>query len=139
MTAVTWQDVQTSVGRDLTLAEQSQSELWIADAERLIAAGFRIRGWDFLSVDHDALDMVIREMVSARVLSPNPGRVSREVAVDDGRVRDEFTSYATGQLAVLDDWWDLLRPVDSSNSGAFSVTPSWSTPHRHGSEYWGLR
>lgn len=117
--------IATSLGRSLTAAETAQAALWLAQARILLKA----RLGDLGKLDQDALDMVLVEVVVARLRRPDPGSTStsRQVSVDDGSVQ-QTTSYersvSPGDIA---DWmWELLSPQRSS--GAFSINLSGSRP-----------
>lgn len=117
---VTPGDIATVLGRpapDGTQAEQWQR--WIDDALLLIAA--RARQWnvDVASLDADVVDYVVREAVVAQTRRPDDA-TQVSISVDDGTVSRSYSS-ATGRVAILADWWDLLGL--GSAGGAFSIRP----------------
>lgn len=119
--AVTPTDVATTLGRPAPAAGSAdalQWSMWIADALVLIEA----RLGDPADLDQDLLDYVVREAVAARVRNPDPASTATTVSVDDGSVTKRYER-STGQITILPEWWDLLRPA--SDSGAFSTRPSF--------------
>ncbi len=116
--AVTYGDVQTSLARDLTPAQQNQATQLIGWTQALIAS----RLGPIEDLDQALVDMAIVDVVCARLSNPD-GLVSYEVAVDDGReVRRYRDSSRTALLGLLDSWWTTLAP-EGTTSGAFTVTP----------------
>lgn len=109
MTAIA--DIETSIGRSLTDAEQGQVNQWIGDAELQI----RLRLGDLDDLDPDALDFVTREAVVARLR--NPDGYSSE-SIDDYTYR---LPSETRRVTILDEWWRMLSP--DIGSGAFSARP----------------
>lgn len=115
--AVTWIDVQTTLGRPLTPAEQGQSELWITQARNIIGR----RLGDLAALDQAILDMVVTEAVANRVKRPDSA-TEVSVQIDDGQTTKRYES-AAGQIEILPEWWALLSPT--ATSGAFSVRPHY--------------
>lgn len=117
---VTPADIAVALGR-ATPAEDSadfkQWDLWIGDALLLIEA----RLGDPSDLDQAKLDYVVREAVVAQVRRPDDA-TSVDVRVDDGAVSKTYRSSA-GRVTIIDAWWNLLAPPDSS-SGAFSIVPT---------------
>lgn len=105
-------------------AEYAQWEMWISDALMLISARLVGDGTGQVAslddLDQAKLDYVVREAVVAQVRRPDDA-TQVEVRVDDGSVGKTYRT-STGRVAILDIWWDLLSPTDSS-SGAFSIRP----------------
>ncbi len=124
--AVTPETIAVALGRTAPVedsAEWLQWEMWIADALMLIAA--RLGPLDELDPELDAttLDYVVREAVVAQVRRPDDA-TAVDVKIDDGAVSRTYRT-GSGRVTILDAWWDLLLPTDSSTS-AFSIRPSRS-------------
>lgn len=120
--SVTADDVAETLGRPVPATgstESKQWSLWIGDAERLIAR--RFRPLPLTALDQDDLDYVIREAVALRVRNPDPVS-STTVSVDDGSVTRRYER-ASGQIAILPEWWDLLTPAPGADAGAFTIHP----------------
>lgn len=115
--AVDLSDVEVSLGRTLTQAEVAQVLMWIGDARALIGA----RLGDLALLDQGLLDYVVREAVVARVLRPPGDATQVDVSVDDARVSRRYSS-GSGGVSILDEWWDLLSPVQTGR-GAFTIRP----------------
>lgn len=119
--AVITSDIETSLGRPLTTAEQAQADQWIADAYMLIEVKF---GETYADLDSSLLDYVVRESVAKRFRSgANGGASSTTVSVDDGSVTRRWDN-PTGDRAdswLIDGWVDLLAPARDSE--AFSTRP----------------
>lgn len=132
--AVTYTDVETSLGRPLSETEQAQATQWIADAYMLIQSRF---GTDFILLDANLVDYVVRESVVGRFRNGSvDGMTSITVAVDDGNVTRRYEN-GDGTVTdwLLDGWLDLLAP--DRDSQAFSTRPGfepdcrpldWPTP-----------
>lgn len=118
-------EISTSLGRSLTAAETAQATLWLKQARILL----QNRLGDLDDLDQDALDMVLVEVVVARLRRPNPGSTStsRQVSVDDGSVQ-ETTSYERAvSPGDIEGWmWELLAPKRAA--GAFSISPAGAKP-----------
>lgn len=118
--AVCPDDVARTLGASWALpVPTEQWALWIEDAGLLIGAWCARNGYSFAALDASVVDYVVREAVAARAKRPDSA-TQVDVAVDDGRVSRRYES-STGQIDIRDEWWDLLRPVDSSPSGAFTI------------------
>lgn len=129
--AVTTDDVATTLGVSAPSATQSaQWGLWITDADLLIHSWADRNGYTYADLDPDVVDYVVREAVAARAKHPDAS-TQVEVSVDDGRVSRRYES-GTGQITILNEWWDLLRPAASSGGGAFSITPYFEPDRRVG-------
>ena len=114
----TVEDVATSLGRpisEVTDAELAQWNMWLGDAERQI----RGRLGDVSVLDQEDLAFVEREAVVLKVKRPDPARTVT-VAVDDGSVSK---TYDSGQVTILDEWWDLLSPA--AQAAGFSTRPGF--------------
>lgn len=124
--AVTPSNIAVELGRtapDSASAEYAQWELWIADALMLIGA----RLGDVSLLDQDRLDYVVRLAVAAHVRRPDDA-TQVAVSVDDGSVSRTYRT-SRGRVEIIDDWWALLSPTDTTGK-AFSITPSRSnSPH----------
>lgn len=124
--AVTPATIAVALGRTTPVedsAEWLQWEMWIADALMLIAA--RLGPLDELDPELDpaTLDYVVREAVVAQVRRPDDA-TAVDVKIDDGAVSRTYRT-GSGRVTIIDAWWDLLLPTDSSTS-AFSIRPSGS-------------
>jgi hypothetical protein len=121
--AVTPDDIAVELGRtapDPSDPEYAQWEMWIADARMLISA----RLGDLTALDQDRLDYVVRQAVAAHVRRPDDA-TQVAVSVDDGSTSRTYRS-SKGRVVILDEWWTLLSPADSSVR-AFSIRPSCTT------------
>lgn len=126
---VRWEDVQDTIGRPLTTAEQKQVELWIADAEVLITAELGAE----VQIDRPVLEMVVREAVALRLRRPDGdgGPSSITVTADDGSVTRRYgendpegAGDATKVWWFRDIWWTWLSPALSEpTSAAFTIHP----------------
>ena len=118
--AVTPDDIAVALGR-ITPApgspEYAQWEMWIGDALMLIEA----RLGDLALLDQGKLDYVVREAVVSHVRKPDDA-TQVEIAIDDARSSRTYRS-SRGRVTIIDEWWDLLSPTDST-AGAFSIVPS---------------
>lgn len=123
---VTWRDVQATLGRTLTQAQQIQADKWIQQARVIIGARAMREGTTIEDLDQDALDMVITEAVADRAKRPDDA-TEITVKVDDGQTTRRYES-SSGQIEIRGEWWELLFPA--TTSGAFSITPSY-VPDRH--------
>lgn len=120
--AVTYTDVETSLGRSLSGAEQAQATQWIADAYMLIQNHFKT---DYIVLDPSLVDYVVRESVAGRLRNGAPdGMSSITVAVDDANVTRRYEN-GDGTVTdwLLDGWLDLLAP--DRDSQAFSTRPGF--------------
>ncbi len=124
--AVTPDNIAVELGRTAPSAESTeyaQWELWIADALMLISA----RLGDVSELDQDRLDYVVRLAVAAHVRRPDDA-TQVAVQVDDGSVSRTYRT-SRGRVEIIDDWWALLSPTDTTGK-AFSITPySSNSPH----------
>ena len=118
--SVTPDDIAVALGRttpDFESTEYAQWEMWTGDALMLISA----RLGDLDELDQDKLDYVVREAVVSHIRKPDDA-TQVEIAVDDARSSRTYRT-SKGRVTIIDDWWDLLSPSDST-AGAFSITPS---------------
>lgn len=106
-------DIETALGRTLTVAEQAQVSQWIADALMLI----EVRLGDPDDLNQSALDYVVREAVVARFRNPEG---FQSESIDDYTYRH---GAETRRVTILPEWWELLSP--SRESGAFSTRPGF--------------
>ena len=106
-------DIETALGRTLTIAEQAQGNQWIADALMLIEV--RLGAPDDLN--QSALVYVVREAVVARFR--NPEGLQSE-SIDDYTYRH---GSETRRVTILPEWWDLLSPAIQAE--AFSTRPGF--------------
>lgn len=101
--AVTPPQIADRIGRDLTPAEVRQVPLWIEDAGYLIDARAARLG---VTLDPGLRDRIVALAVVA--MSHNPtGETQTRVTIDDGTVDRRRTS-GSGQVTILDEWWDEL-------------------------------
>lgn len=125
--SVTPDSIAVALGRTapaIGSTEYQQWEMWIDDALMLISARLVGDGTGQVAsledLDETKLDYVVREAVTAQVRRPDDA-TQVEVRVDDGSVGKTYRT-SSGRVTILDIWWDLLSPTDSS-SGAFSIRP----------------
>lgn len=114
--AVTPANIAVALGRtvpDPDSAEYQQWAMWIADALMLIEA----RLGDPAALNQAKVDYVVREAVVAHIRHPDDA-TQVDIAVDDGSVSRKYAT-SRGRVRIIDDWWDLLSPVQSS--GAFVI------------------
>lgn len=115
--AVTVEMIAVALGRtapDSGSVEAAQWSMWIADALMLIEA----RLGDPALLDQAKLDYVVREAVAAHVRNPDDA-TQVTVSVDDGSSSRSYRS-SSGRITILDEWWNLLSPAQSSGR-AFEV------------------
>lgn len=118
--AVEPSDIAVALGRpadSISFEEEAQWQMWIGDALMLISA----RLGDLADLDQAKLNYVVREAVVSHVRKPDDA-TQVEVAVDDARSSRTYRS-SKGRVTIIDDWWNLLSPKDSTVS-AFSIRPS---------------
>ena len=109
MTAATWQDVATALGRpasDLTAPEQDQVTWWLGGIELLIAS----RLGPVAELDPDALKYVEAEAAAEkkRGTDARTGESSVSVSTDDGSVTRRYEKTPVLDSDITDDWWDML-------------------------------
>lgn len=125
MAVITYEQVQTSLGRSLTVTERAQAQMWISDAEVQI----RARLGDLALLDQDLLAYVVREAVVSKVKRPDAAS-STTVAVDDGSVTKRYDREAsTGTVTITEEWWALLTP--ETEAGAWTINSlgnRWACP-----------
>lgn len=120
--AVTAYDIATTLGAPTPVPaeRETQWQMWIDDALLQVRLWAARSGYDYATLDQQALDYVVREAVALKVRRPDSA-TQVDVQVDDGSVSRRYAS-STGQVTILPEWWDLLRPVSAaSSSGAFSI------------------
>lgn len=124
--AVTPDDIAVELGRTAPLpdaTEYAQWERWIADALFLIGK----RLGDVSLLDQPTVDYVVRQAVATHVRRPDDA-TQVTVAVDDASSSRTYRS-SRGRVEIIDDWWALLSPTDTTGK-AFSITPSGGgSPH----------
>lgn len=116
--AVTPNDIAVELGRtapEPADPEYAQWERWIADALYLIGKRLTIA-----DLDADDVDYVVRQAVAAHVRRPDDA-TQVTVAVDDGSSSRTYRT-SRGRVEIIDDWWALLAPADTTGK-AFSITP----------------
>jgi len=117
MATVTWGDVQATLGRTLTNAQQQQAVAWIAQARTIISARAVREATTLDGLDQDILAMVVTEAVATRMKRPDDA-TEVQVQVDDAQTTKRYES-STGQIEILDIWWNLLFPGEIQ--AAFSI------------------
>ena len=130
--AVTPEMIAVALGRtapESDSVEFAQWEMWIADALLLIEA----RLGDPAELDQAKLDYVVREAVVAHVRNPDSA-TQVSVSIDDGSSSRTYKTSA-GRIAILDLWWDLLSPTDTSGK-AFEVDTMPASAGVYGVDYW---
>lgn len=121
--AVTPTDIAVELGRtapDSSSTEYVQWEQWISDALFLIGK----RLGEVAALDQPTVDYVVRQAVAAHVRRPDDA-TQVTVGVDDGNVSKTYRS-ARGRVEIVDDWWALLAPTDTTGK-AFSISPYGAT------------
>lgn len=116
--AVTPETIAVALGRTAPAEgspEFAQWELWISDALMLIEA----RLGDPAELDQTKLDYVVREAVVAHIRKPDDA-TQVSVSVDDASTSRTYRS-SKGRVTIIDEWWDLLAPAETSR--AFSFRP----------------
>ena len=121
---VTWEQVQTTLGRPLTEHEKPQADLWIDHARLII----HTRLGDLAALDQHVLDFVVVEAVARRLRHPAEER-QVSVTIDDGTVAKTYQS-SSGLIEILPEWWDMLTANPASLTDAFSVTPHYRSGAR---------
>lgn len=114
MALATYADVAVALGRPITdPSEQAQVTYWLDAVELQIKA----RLGDVSLLDQDVLKYVEVEAVATKMQNPNN---YQSETIDDYTYR--FGS-ETRRVTILDEWWNLLRPVSASD--AFSTRPGF--------------
>lgn len=114
MSVITYQDVETAVGRPMSdQDEQEQVTQWISDVEMLIGA----RLGDLTELDQPLLAYVEREVVIARMRYRRDRNSQRSTSSED----DVDTGQEHYFLRVLNQWWALLSPETRAGFGTGSV------------------
>lgn len=121
--AVTWQNVQNTLGRTLTPEQKTQAEAWIPQARILINNRAVLEGTTIDLLDQPSVDMIVTEAVADRFRKPDDA-TQVTVQVDDSQVSRRYET-STGQVRIRDEWWDLLFP---KNAGAAASVPLAYTP-----------
>lgn len=103
-------------------AQFQQWEMWISDAEMLIAA--RVAALDVADPDEAKVDYVVREAVVAQVRKPDDS-TQVTVSIDDGSTSRSYKS-GKGRVTILDEWWLLLGLTDPSGAFAIDMVPAGS-------------
>lgn len=106
-------DIETALGRTLTVTETAQASQWIADALMLI----EVRLGDPAELNQAALDYVVREATVARFRNPEG---FQSETIDDYTYRH---GAETRRVTILDEWWALLSPAVEADR--FSIRPGF--------------
>lgn len=110
--------VSDNLGRPLAATEQRQAELWIGWAEKAIES----RMGALHNLDRTTLEMVVTEVVTARLRSPEPV-TQVDIQVDDASVSKRYQR-SSGLIEILPEWWAALGWRDTAG-GAFTIAPSY--------------
>tara|TARA_R100000655_G_scaffold109699_1_gene165019 strand:+ start:6038 stop:6418 length:381 start_codon:yes stop_codon:yes gene_type:complete len=125
MAVATYADVAVALGRPISdSTEQAQVTYWLDAVELQIKS----RLGDISLLDQDALRYVEVEAVATKMQNPN-GYQSETI--------DDYTyrfGAETRRVTILDEWWNLLRPV--SASGAFSTRPGFEPDRSDDEQDW---
>lgn len=113
MAVATNEQVATSLGRPLSVAEGAQVNMWLGDAELQI----RLRLGDVTLLDQEALAYVEREAAILKLLNPE-GKKSE--TIDDYKY-DRGSAQSRGTVFITDEWWEMLTPAGSET--AFTIVP----------------
>lgn len=105
-------DIETALGRTLTVEESALADQLIGDALVIIEA----RLGDPALLNQDRLNLVVREAVVARFRNPE-GYASETIDDYTYRLPSE-----TRRITILPEWWALLKP--RGRGRAYSVMPS---------------
>lgn len=124
---VIWQDVQKTLGRTLTPAQQQQAGVWIEQARLLINNRALRAGTTIEQLDDATVDMVVTEAVADRFRKPDDA-TQVTIQADDTQVSRRYES-STGQIRIRDEWWDLLLPDLGSDAGSVSLAYTPDSGH----------
>lgn len=102
-----------------------QWEMWIADAEMLIANRAAQLSVDLGQVDEAKIDYVVREAVVTHIKKPDDA-TQVTIAVDDGSSSKTYRS-GKGRVTILDEWWLLLGLTDPKGAFSIDTAPSGVT------------
>lgn len=117
--AVTPETIAVALGRtaDPASPEYGQWEMWIADAQMLIASRAADLGI-VAPLDVTKLDYVVRESVVNHVRRPDDA-TQVTVSIQDASTSRAYSS-GKGRVVILDEWWTLLG-LTAPTGGAFAV------------------
>lgn len=121
--AVTPETIAVALGvtaPDPTSPQSQQWQLWIDDAEMLIAA--RVDELDADAPDPGKVDYVVREAVVAQVKRPDDA-TQVTVSIDDGSTSKTYRS-GRGRVSILDEWWDFLGLAAPAGAFQIDTTPT---------------
>ena len=119
MAVATFSDVAVAIGRPITdEAEQARVTYWLDAVELQIKA----RLGDVSLLDPDAVKFVETEAVAARLSNPE-GYVSE--SIDDYSYR---FGAETRRIAILDEWWALLSPLNTGSAFTIPVSSPLDLP-----------
>ena len=124
--ATTWIDVQNTLGRTLTTAQQVQAETWIGQARILIKNRAIAEGTTIDGLDQETVAMVVTEAVADRFRKPDDA-TQVTVQVDDAQVQRRYES-STGQIRIREEWWALLFPTNAGTAGSVPLGYVPETP-----------
>jgi len=127
--SVTSGDVQATLGRSLTTPEHGQATKWIGQARIIIGVRAGELGTTLDELDQAVLDMVVTEAVARRFKRPDDA-TQVTVQHDDTQVSRRYET-SSGQIEILDQWWDLLFPAAAGGGGggAFTISPAYQPDH----------
>lgn len=102
-----------------------QWQMWIADAEMLIANRATQLSVDLGTIDQAKIDYVVRESVVAHIKKPDDA-TQVTISVDDGSSSKSYRS-GKGRVTILDEWWLLLGLTDPDGAFSIDMAPGGST------------
>lgn len=120
------EDITTALGRPTpaTAAQVNQWNFWIDAAYRAIQRRAERLGVDYAGLNEQDRDYVVTVAVAAQVRRPDDA-TTVEVQIDDANTRRTYSS-STGRISIADDLWEMLGLEDPSESGSFSISPSYT-------------
>lgn len=118
MAVIDYTDVEISLGRTVTAAEQDQVAQWIGHAELLIFT----RLGDLAALDQAVLAYVVLEAVLERFRNAD-GVDEITEAIDDYSHTRKWNGVK--RVTIWDEWWELLSPA--TNNSYASIRPVFDT------------
>ena len=118
--SVTVENIAVALGRPTPTGEKAaQWTYWIGQALRIIERRATRLGVSMDDLDPEDVDSVVVRAVAAMVTNPdNATQVT--ISVDDGSTSRTYKS-GTGEVSLLDAWWDELGLLEASGTEAFSI------------------